>query len=68
MTSKYGFQESQTEGKQLDEEEFGTDVKHYFIKHSILSENKINIWLLLKGKHRQKTLCRHFSENAAAEI
>ena len=35
-----------------------------------LSENKINIWLLLKEKpvlHRQKTLYHHFAENAAAE-
>ena len=70
MTSQYGFQ-SQTEGKRLDEEEFGmlnnTSSSTIFLS---LSENKINIWLLLKEKpvlHRQKTLCHHFAENAAAE-
>ena len=70
MTSRYGFQ-SQTEGKRLDEEEFGmlnnTTSSTIFLS---LSENKINIWLLLKEKpvlHRQKTLCHHFAENAAAE-
>ena len=70
MTSQYGFQ-SQTEGKRLDKEEFGmlnnTSSSTIFLS---LSENKINIWLLLKEKpvlHRQKTLCHHFAENAAAE-
>ena len=70
MTSQYGFQ-SQTKGKGLDEEEFGmlnnTSSSKIFLS---LSENKINIWLLLKEKpvlHRQKTLCHHFAENAAAE-
>ena len=70
MKYQYGFQ-SQTEGKQLDEEEFGmlnnTSSSTIFLS---LSENKINIWLLLKEKpvlHRQKTLCHHFAENAAAE-
>ena len=71
MTSQYGFQESQTEGKRLDEEELGmlNNISSSTIFLSV-SENKINIWLLLKEKpvlHRQKTLCRHFSENAAAE-
>ena len=71
MTSQYGFHEGQTEGKRLDEEEFGmlnnTSSSTIFLS---LSENKINIWLLLKEKpvlHRQKTLCHHFAENAAAE-
>ena len=70
MTSQYGFQ-SQTEGKRLDEEEFGmlnnTTSSTIFLS---LSENKINIWLLLKEKpvlHRQTTLCHYFAENAAAE-
>jgi len=70
MTSYYGFQ-SQTEGKRLNEEEFGmlnnTSSSTIFLS---LSENKINIWLLLKEKpvlHRQKTLCHHFAEIAAAE-
>ena len=70
MTSQYGFQ-SQTEGKRLDKEEFGmlnnTSSSTIFLS---LSENKINIWLLLKEKpvlHRQKTLYHHFAENAAAE-
>ena len=71
MTSQYGFHEGQTEGKRLDEEEFGmlnnTSSSTIFLS---VSENKINIWLLLKEKpvlHRQKTLCHHFAENAAAE-
>ena len=71
MTFQYGFHEGQTEGKRLDEEEFGmlnnTSSSTIFLS---LSENKINIWLLLKEKpvlHRQKTLCHHFAENAAAE-
>ena len=71
MTSQYGFHEGQTEGKRLDEEEFGmlnnTSSSTIFLS---LSENKINIWLLLKEKpvlHRQKTLYHHFAENAAAE-
>ena len=70
MTSQYGFQ-SQTEGKRLDEEEFGmlnnTTSSTIFLS---LSENKINIWLLLKEKpvlHRQKALYHHFADNAAAE-
>ena len=70
MTSQYGFQ-SQTEGKRLDKEEFGmlnnTSSSTIFLS---LSENKINVWLLLKEKpvlHRQKTLYHHFAENAAAE-
>ena len=70
MTSQYGFQ-SQTEGKRLDKEEFGmlnnTSSSTIFLS---LSENKINIWLLLKEKpvlHRQKALYHHFAENAAAE-
>ena len=70
MKYQYGFQ-SQTEGKQLDEEEFGmlnnTSSSTIFLS---LSENKINIWLLLKEKpvlHRQKALYHHFAENAAAE-
>ena len=71
MTSQYGFQGSQPEGKRLDEEELGmlNNISSSTIFLSV-SENKINIWLLLKEKpvlHRQKTLCRHFSENAAAE-
>ena len=71
MTSQYGFQESQPEGKRLDEEEFGmlNNISSSTIFLSV-SENKINIWLLLKEKpvlHRQKTLCHHFAENAAAE-
>ena len=71
MTSQYGFQESQTEGKRLDEEEFSmlNNISSSTIFLSV-SENKINIWLILKEKpvlHRQKTLCRHSSENAAAE-
>ena len=71
MTFQYGFQENQTEGKRLDEEELGVlkDISSSTIFLSV-SENKIDIWLLLKEKpvlHRQKTLCRHFSENAAAE-
>ena len=71
MTSQYGFQERHTEEKSLDKEEFGM---LYNISSSTIflavSENKINIWLLLKEKpviHRQKTLCHHFAENAAAE-
>ena len=71
MTSQYGFHEGLTEGKRLDEEEFGmlnnTSSSTIFLS---VSENKINIWLLLKEKpvlHRQKTLCHHFAENAAAE-
>ena len=71
MTSQYGFQERLTEEKSLDKEEFGM---LYNISSSAIflavSENKINIWLLLKEKpviHRQKTLCHHFAENAAAE-
>ena len=70
MTSQYGFQ-SQTEGKRLDEEEFGmlnnTTSSTIFLS---LSENKINIWLLLKEKpvlHRQKALYHHFADNVAAE-
>ena len=71
MTSQYGFQGSQPEGKRLDEEEFGmlNNISSSTIFLSV-SENKINIWLLLKEKpvlHRQKTLCRHFSDNAADE-
>ena len=71
MTSQYGFQGSQPEGKRLDEEEFGmlNNISSSTIFLSV-SENKINIWLLLKEKpvlHRQKTLCHHFAENAAAE-
>ena len=71
MTSQYGFQESQTEGKRLDEEELGVlnNISSSTIFLSV-SENKIDIWLLLKEKpvlHRQKTLCPNFSENAAAE-
>ena len=71
MTSQYGFRESQTEGKRLDEEEFSmlNNISSSTIFLSV-SENKINIWLILKEKpvlHRQKTLCRHSSENAAAE-
>ena len=71
MTSQYGFHEGQTEGKRLDEEEFGmlnnTSSSTVFLS---VSENKINIWLVLKGKpvlHRQKTLCHYFSKSAAAE-
>ena len=71
MTSQYGFHEGQTEGKRLDEEEFGmlnnSSSSTIFLS---VSENKINIWLLLKEKpvlHRQKTLCHHFAENVAAE-
>ena len=71
MTSQYGFHEDQTEGKRLDEEEFGmlnnTSSSTVFLS---VSENKINIWLVLKGKpvlHRQKTLCHYFSKSAAAE-
>ena len=71
MTSQYGFQGSQPEGKRLDEEEFGmlNNISSSTIFLSV-SENKINMWLLLKEKsvlHRQKTLCRHFSDNAADE-
>ena len=71
MTSQYGFQERQTEEKYLDEEEFGmlNNISSSTIFLAV-SENKINIWLLLKEKpviHRQKTLCHHFAENAAAE-
>ena len=71
MTSQHGFQESQTEGKRLDEEELGmlNNISSSTIFLSV-SENKINIWLLLKEKpvlHRQKTLCRHPSDNAADE-
>ena len=71
MTFQYGFHEGQTEGKRLDEEEFGmlNSASSSTIFLSV-SEDKINIWLLLKEKpvlHRQKTLCHHFSENAAAE-
>ena len=71
MTSQYGFQERQTEEKCLDEEEFGmlNNISSSTIFLAV-SENKINIWLLLKEKpviHRQKTLCHHFAENAAAE-
>ena len=71
MTSQYGFQGSQPEGKRLDEEEFGmlNNISSSTIFLSV-PENKINIWLLLKEKpvlHRQKTLCRHFSDNAADE-
>ena len=71
MTSQYGFHEGQTEGKRFDEEEFGmlnnTSSSTVFLS---VSENKINIWLVLKGKpilHRQKTLCHYFSKSAAAE-
>ena len=71
MTSRYGFHEGQTEEKRLHEEEFGmlnnTASSTIFLS---LSENKINIWLLLKEKpvlHRQKTLCHYFSKNAEAE-
>ena len=71
MTSRYGFHEGQTEEKRLHEEEFGmlnnTASSTIFLS---LSENKINIWLLLKEKpvlHRQKTLCHYSSKNAAAE-
>ena len=71
MTSQYGFHEGQTEGKCLDEEEFGmlNNASSSTIFLSV-SENKINIWLVLKEKpvlHRQKTLCHYFSKNAAAE-
>ena len=71
MTSQYGFHEGQTEGKRLDEEEFGmlNNMSSSTVFLSV-SENKINIWLVLKGKpvlHRQKTLCHYFSKNAAAE-
>ena len=71
MTSQYGFHQGQTEGKCLDEEEFGmlNNASSSTIFLSV-SENKINIWLVLKEKpvlHRQKTLCHYFSENAAAE-
>ena len=71
MTSRYGFHEGQTEEKRLHDEEFATlnNAASSTIFLS-LSENKLNIWLVLKEKsvlHRQKTLCRHFSENAAAE-
>ena len=71
MTSQYGFQERQTEEKCPDEEEFGmlNNISSSTVFLSV-SENKINIWLLLKEKpvlHRQKTLCHHFAENAAAE-
>ena len=71
MTSQYGFQERQTEEKCLDEKEFGM-INNISSSTMFLavSENKINIWLLLKEKpviHRQKTLCHHFAENAAAE-
>ena len=71
MTSQYSFHEGQTEGKRLDEEEFcmlnNTSSSTIFLS---VSENKINIWLLLKEKpvlHRQKTLCHYSSKNAAAE-
>ena len=71
MTSQYGFHEGQTERKCLDEEGFGmlnnTSSSTIFLS---VSENKINIWLVLKEKpvlHRQKTLCHYFSKNAAAE-
>ena len=71
MTYRYGFHEGQTEEKRLHDEEFAmlnnTASSTIFLS---LSENKINIWLVLKEKpvlHRQKTLCHYFSKNAAAE-
>ena len=71
MTSRYGFHEGQTEEKRLHDEEFATlnNAASSTIFLS-LSENKLNIWLVLKEKpvlHRQKTLCHYFSKNAAAE-
>ena len=71
MTSRYGFHEGQTEEKRLHDEEFVTlnNAASSTIFLS-LSENKLNIWLVLKEKpvlHRQKTLCHYFSKNAAAE-
>ena len=62
MISRYSLQECQYRGKPLEEQEFGmlnrTSSSTIFFAVNVL-ENKVNIWLLSKGKpvlHRGKTL------------
>ena len=65
MISQYSLQECQYRGKPLEEQEFGmlnrTSSSTIFLAVNVL-ENKVNIWLLSKGKpvlQRWKTLGGH---------